>query len=198
MATLAEPIVHGQPVESGLKTNTLTLFDTTVIATSSVAPRTPLPPLWGSWSRQLAWHHPRRSWSDSFPVLFVAVAYYYLNRQRIRTAEASYSWVSRNLNPQIGWIIGMDPMAATVTVLCGGRRSSRARTRCSCSTACSPAFVTTDAANNNWLIAVVGIAWLLFVTFMVVRGIRITANFQWILVFIEYFIVLRVSQSPHS
>ena len=38
MATLAEPIVHGKPVESGLKTNTLTLFDTTVIATSSVAP----------------------------------------------------------------------------------------------------------------------------------------------------------------
>jgi len=53
-----------------------------------------------------------------------------------------------------------------------------------------PSFVTTDAANNNWLIAVVGIAWLLFVTFMVVRGIRITANFQWILVFIEYLIVL--------
>ncbi|MFZ0921345.1 MAG: amino acid transporter, partial [Candidatus Dormiibacterota bacterium] len=38
MATLAEPIVHGKPVESELKTNTLTLFDTTVIATSSVAP----------------------------------------------------------------------------------------------------------------------------------------------------------------
>jgi len=28
------------------------------------------------------------------------------------------------------------------------------------------------------------------VTFMVARGIRVTANFQWILVFIEYFIVL--------
>src|SRR6202035_4082550 len=50
--------------------------------------------------------------------------------------------------------------------------------------------VTADAASNNWLIAVIGIAWLLFVTFMVVRGIRITANFQWILVFIEYLIVL--------
>ena len=32
--------------------------------------------------------------------------------------------------------------------------------------------------------------WLLFVTFMVARGIRVTANFQWILVFIEYLIVL--------
>ena len=33
-------------------------------------------------------------------------------------------------------------------------------------------------------------AWLALVTFMVVRGIRITANFQWVLVAIEYLIVL--------
>jgi hypothetical protein len=38
MATLAEPIVHGKQVVSELKTNTLNLFDATIIATSSVAP----------------------------------------------------------------------------------------------------------------------------------------------------------------
>ncbi len=46
------------------------------------------------------------------------------------------------------------------------------------------------AANDNRLIAVVGVLWLLLVTFMVARGIRVTANFQWVLVFIEYLIVL--------
>jgi hypothetical protein len=38
MATLAEPIVLGKQVVSQLKTNTLNLFDATIIATSSVAP----------------------------------------------------------------------------------------------------------------------------------------------------------------
>ena len=32
--------------------------------------------------------------------------------------------------------------------------------------------------------------WLLFVTYMVVKGIRLTANFQWVLLAIEYLVVV--------
>jgi amino acid transporter len=45
-------------------------------------------------------------------------------------------------------------------------------------------------AGNKYWVAVVGLAWLALVTFMVIRGIRVTANFQWALVGIEYVIVV--------
>lgn len=188
MATLAEPIVHGQRVESGLKTNTLSLFDTTVIATSSVAPAYTIAAAVGFLVAAVGLASPAAILVGFVPVLCVAVAYYYLNRQD-PNCGASYSWVSRTLNPQIGWISGWIQLAANV-LFCAAAPLVAGAYTLQLLNSLFPSFVTTDAANNNWLIAVVGIAWLLFVTFMVVRGIRITANFQWILVFIEYFIVL--------
>ncbi len=188
MATLAEPIVHGMPVESELKTNTLTLFDTTVIATSSVAPAYTLAATVGFLVAAVGLASPAAILIGFLPVLCVAVAYYYLNRQD-PNCGASYSWVSRTLSPHVGWIGGWIQLAANV-LFCAAAPLVAGAYTLQLLNSLFPSFVTTDAANNNWLIAIVGIAWLLFVTFMVVRGIRVTANFQWILVFIEYFIVL--------
>jgi amino acid transporter len=186
MATLAEPIVHGHPVESELKTNTLTLFDTTVIATSSVAPAYTLAATAAFLIVAVGLASPAAILVGFVPVLCIAIAYYYLNKQD-PNCGASYSWVSRTLNPYIGWISGWIQLAANVLFCAAAPLVAGAY---SLQLLNSFGWISSDAANDNRLIAVVGVLWLLLVTFMVARGIRVTANFQWILVFIEYFIVL--------
>ena len=124
MATLAEPIVHGQPVESALKTNTLTLFDTTVIATSSVAPAYTLAATAAFLVAAVGLASPAAILVGFLPVLCIAVAYYYLNRQD-PNCGASYSWVSRTLNPYIGWISGWIQLVRQRPVLRGGATRRR-------------------------------------------------------------------------
>jgi amino acid transporter len=186
MATVAEPIVLGRSVESELKTNTLTLFDTTVIATSSVAPAYTLAATAAFLIVAVGLASPAAILVGFLPVLCIAIAYYYLNRQD-PNCGASYSWVSRTLNPYVGWVSGWIQLAANVLFCAAAPLIAGAYTLQLLN---SWGWISSTAANDNRLIAIVGVLWLLLVTFMVARGIRVTANFQWILVFIEYIIVL--------
>jgi amino acid transporter len=188
MATLAEPIVHGKPVESELKTNTLTLFDTTVIATSSVAPAYTLAATMGFLVAAVGLSSPAAILVGFVPVLCVAIAYYYLNRQD-PNCGASYSWVSRTLSPHVGWLSGWIQLAANV-LFCAAAPLVAGVYTLQLLNSLFPSWISANIAGDNRWIAFVAVLWLALVTFMVVRGIRITANFQWILVFIEYVIVL--------
>jgi len=80
-------------------------------------------------------------------VLFVAVAYYYLNRQD-PNCGASYSWVSRNLNPQIGWISGWIQLAANV-LFCAAAPLVAGSYTLQLLNSLFPSFVTTDAATTT-------------------------------------------------
>ena len=188
MASLAEPIVHGKLVESELKTNTLTLFDTTVIATSSVAPAYTLAATMGFLVAAVGLASPAAILVGFLPVLCIAIAYYYLNRQD-PNCGASYSWVSRTLSPHIGWLSGWIQLAANV-LFCAAAPLVAGAYTLQLLNSLFPNLVSATTVNDNRWIAVVAVLWLALVTFMVARGIRITANFQWILVFIEYLIVL--------
>ena len=184
----AEPIVHGKPVVSQLKTNTLNLFDATVIATSSVAPAYTLAATAAVLVAAVGLASPAAILVGFLPVLFIAIAYYYLNRMD-PNCGASYSWVSRTLNPYVGWLSGWVQLAANV-LFCAAAPILAGAYTLQLLNSIFPGQISSDVASNKYWIAGVGVLWLALVTFMVIRGIRVTANFQWILVFIEYFIVL--------
>ena len=188
MATIAEPVVHGQPVASQLKTDTLSLFDSTVIATSSVAPAYTLAATAAFLIAAVGLASPAAILVGFLPVLFIAMAYYYLNRMD-PNCGASYSWVSRTLNPYVGWFSGWVQLAANI-LFCASAPILGGTYTLQLLNSIFPGQISSDAASNKYLIAVVGIGWLALVTFMVVRGIRITANFQWVLVAIESLIVI--------
>jgi amino acid transporter len=191
MATMdiaAEPIVHGRPVVSQLKTNTLNLFDTTVIATSSVAPAYSLAASVALIFAFVGLASPASILVSFVPVLFIAIAYYYLNRMD-PNCGASYSWVSRTLSPYIGWFSGWVQLAANV-LFCASAPIVAGVYTLQLLNSVWPGQISSDVASNKYWIAGVGLAWLALVTFMVARGIRVTANFQWALVAIEYLIVL--------
>jgi amino acid transporter len=188
MATVAEPLVHGKAVVSQLKTNTLTLFDSTIIATSSVAPAYTLAATAAFLVVAVGLASPAAILLGFLPVLFIAIAYYYLNRMD-PNCGASYSWVSRTLNPYIGWFSGWVQLAANV-LFCASAPILGGTYTLLLLNSLFPGQITSDGASNKYWIAAVGVMWLALVTFMVVRGIRITANFQWILVFIEILVVV--------
>jgi amino acid transporter len=188
MATVTEPLVHGKAVVSQLKTNTLSLFDSTIIATSSVAPAYTLAATAAVLIAAVGLASPGAILVGFVPVLFIAMAYYYLNRMD-PNCGASYSWVSRTLNPYIGWLSGWIQLAANV-LFCAAAPILAGTYTLQLLNSIFPGQISSDVASNKYWVAGVAVLWLALVTFMVVRGIRITANFQWVAVFIEYLIVL--------
>ena len=186
MATLAEPIVHGKPVVSQLKTNTLNLFDATIIATSSVAPAYSLAATIAVLFVTVGAASPAAILVSFVPVFFIALAYYYLNRMD-PNCGASYSWVSRTLSPYVGWFGGWVQLCANILFCAAAPLIAGAYTLQLLN---SFGWISSDAASSTVWIAIVGVLWLFFVTYMVVKGIRLTANFQWVLLAIEYLVVV--------
>ena len=158
MATVSEPVVKGQHVVSQLKTNTLSLFDSTVIATSSVAPAYTLAATAAVLVAAVGLASPAAILVGFLPVLFIATAYYYLNRMD-PNCGASYSWVSRTLNPHVGWFSGWIQLAANV-LFCAAAPLLAGAYTLQLLNSIFPGQISSDFASDNRWIAVVGVAWL--------------------------------------
>src|SRR5439155_2011171 len=172
-----------------LKGNTLSLFDTTAVAVASVAPAYSLAATIAFLVIAVGLASPAAILVSFFPVLFVAFAYYYMNRQEPNYG-ASYTWLSRTVSPFLGWFTGWVQTMASLLFCISAPALAATNTL---ALLASFGWVGDDAVNNGWLVAVIGLAWLAFVTWIVIRGIRLTANFQWVMVAIEYLIVLGFS-----
>jgi amino acid transporter len=178
----AEEVAH-------LKHGTLSLFDSVMIATASVAPAYSLAATMGLMVAAVSLQAPAAVLASFVPVFFIALAYYYLNRQD-PNCGASYSWISRTLNPHLGWFTGWVQTAASVLFCVAAPLLAGSNTLALLN---NMGLISSDAAGDSKLVALVGLLWLLLVTAMVVRGIRLTANFQWVMVGIEYLLVLGFS-----
>src|SRR6202165_6057201 len=172
-----------------LKHGTLSLFDSTMIATASVAPAYSLAATLGLMVAAVGLQSPAAVLVSFVPVFFIAMAYYFLNRQD-PNCGASYTWISRTLNPTLGWVTGWVQTAASILFCIAAPLLAGSNTLALLN---NIGWISADAASNSKLVALVGFLWLLLVTSMVVRGIRLTANFQWVMVGIEYLLVLGFS-----
>ncbi len=186
----------GVPVPAGqeaaqLKADELSLFDSTAVAVSSVAPAyslaTTMILLWATAG--VAYAGPAVILVSFIPVLFIALAYFHLNR-RDPDCGASYSWLSKFMSPYIGWFNGW-VQVATSALFCILAPVTAAQNTLQFMV--EENWISTSTSNNLWLQAVVAALWLAFVTFICVWGIRYTTNFQWIMVIIEYVAVLGFS-----
>jgi amino acid transporter len=171
-----------------LKADELNLFDSTAVAVSSVAPAYSLASTLAFifLVAGVGYAGPAVMWVSFVPVLFIAVAYFHLNR-RHPSAGASYAWLSKTVHPYAGWYNGWIQvvtsvlfcvaapfLAGTYTLLLFHRFG----------------WISEAAANNVWYTSFTASLFLAFVTFVCVYGIRWTTNFQWILVIIEYLAIL--------
>jgi amino acid transporter len=194
---MAEMILTAPPLpnapERGLKAGELSLLDTTAIATASVAPAyslgTTLFLVVAATGVGLA--APAAILVSFVPVFFIAMAYSYLNRKD-PNCGASYSWVARTVSPHIGWFTGWVQLACNV-IFCISAPLFAGSVLLALLGPGQFGWISEGVVNNTGLIALAGFVLLAFVTWMVARGIRITANAQWVMVTIEYLVILLFS-----
>ncbi len=181
------PVPEGE-VEASLRADELNLFDSTAVAVSSVAPAYSLASTLGFIFiiAGVAYAGPALMLVAFVPVLFIAVAYFHLNR-RYPHAGASYAWLAKLVHPTVGWYNGWIQVATSV-IFCVAAPFLAGQYTLQLFN--SLGWISDAAANNVWYTTFTASLFLAFVTFICIYGIRWTTNLQWILVLIEYIAVL--------
>lgn len=171
-----------------LKRDELNLFDATAVAVSSVAPAYSLATALGSMFiiGAVGFRAPSMVILSFIPILFVAYAYFHLNR-RNPNCGASYSWLSQVVHPAAGWFNGFI-QAGISTIFC--IQAPIVAATYTLTFFSSLGWISTNTVNSTGLLAILGLFWLAIITTFCIVGIRWTTNFQWILCIIEYVIVV--------
>lgn len=181
---MSQPEVLSNQSTLQLEPNALGVFDNTVIGIASTAPAASMATALGGLVAVVGSAAPALLLYNFFPMLGVAIGFYFLNRYYGPNAGGCYTWVSGTLNRYWGYMTGWAIIAAEVVSLIAGS---------------IPAGVyTLDLVKPTWdthvgWVSLVAAAWFILITVVVTRGIQITAKFQWVLLAIEYGVLLAFS-----
>ena len=177
MATRVAPVNGTEGPQ--LRRGALTLLDGTVIGVASTAPAYSLTATIAILTGAVGLFAPSAMLLAFFPMLGVAVGFYWLNR-RIPNCGTSYAWIAKALNPALGFFTGWVIIVADVIVMISLAGIA----------ATSTLTLFGMDAGNKTLQLLVGVIWIVLLTYIVVRGIRISARLQWVLLAPQYFIVV--------
>src|SRR6266496_3826677 len=150
-----------QPLEKGLKSGALGLISSTVIATASVAPAY-------SIAATLAF----------VPMLLTSIGYSELNKAD-PDCGTTFTWATRAFGPRTGWAGGWGIVAADVLVM-----ASLAQVAGQYGFLLFNAKGIGENPTSGWVL-LVGVLWIVVMTYICYRGIEVSANFQKILLSIE-------------
>ncbi|HEX6974537.1 MAG TPA: APC family permease [Vicinamibacterales bacterium] len=107
------------------------------------------------------------------PMLFIAFAYNYMNRAD-PDCGTSFAWVTRGLGPHLGWLSGWAIVAADVIVMASLAQIAGIYTFL--------LFGMTKAASTAWAVSIIGVLWIVLMTWICVIGIELNARTQrWLL-----------------
>jgi amino acid transporter len=179
--------------EPQLRKSALGLWDDTVIAVSSTAPAYSIATSLGALAAAVALAGPAAVWIGFIPITGIAVAYYYMNRAD-PNCGAAYTWSSKALHPSIGFLNGWVVIITDIIFMsfAAPQGGSALLTLFNAWGLNSIGGLDLSASGSNaqTLSVIFGIGFLILVTYMVLVGIKIAARFQWVLLAIEYLIVL--------
>lgn len=174
------PVAAGE--ERALERGALGLLDGTVIGVASAAPAYSLTATIAVLAGAIGLFSPTAMILAFIPMFCVAVGFYWLNR-RMPNCGTSYAWIARALSPFLGFVTGWVIIIADVVVLVSLAGVAAASTL---------TLFGLDP-NNKTSDLLVGVAWIALMSYIVIRGIRLAARVQWILLGLEYLIVLGFS-----
>jgi len=99
------PAARAETGEKGLKKDAIGFSDGLTIALASTAPAYSLAAVIGSVVVIVGFQAPAALLLSFVPMFFIAAAFYYMNRAD-QDCGTSFSWVTRAIGPQSGWITG--------------------------------------------------------------------------------------------
>src|SRR5437588_8586488 len=179
MATAEQSVEpHEQQLDKGLKSGALGLISTTVIATASVAPAYSIAATLVFVVLGVGLQAPAVAILAFVPMLLTSIGYSELNKAD-PDCGTTFTWATRAFGPRTGWAGGWGIIAADVLVM-----ASLAQV------AGQYGFLLFNAegigtnATSGWVL-LVGVLWIVVMTYICYRGIEVSANFQKALLGIE-------------
>jgi amino acid transporter len=167
-----------KPTDKGLKPGALGLISTTIIATASVAPAYSIAATLVFVVGAVALQSPIVAILAFVPMLLTSIGYSELNKAD-PDCGTTFTWATRAFGPKTGWAGGWAIVAADVLVM-----ASLAQV------AGQYGFLlfNTKSIGSNptsgWVL-LVGVLWIVVMTYICYRGIEVSANFQKALLGIE-------------
>jgi amino acid transporter len=167
-----------QSVDKGLKGGALGLISSTVIATASVAPAYSIAATLGFVVVAVGLKSPIVAILAFVPMILTSIGYSELNKAD-PDCGTTFTWSTRAFRPSVGWAGGWAIVAADVLVM-----ASLAQV------AGQYIFLLFNARGigtnpASGYVLLLGIAWIVVMTYICYRGIEVSANFQKALLGIE-------------
>ncbi len=166
--------------EPGLDKGALGFLDAVVMAVAGSAPAYSIAATTAAIVAAVGLGAPAALLYCGIPMLGIAIAYHHLN-QMGANAGAAYSWVGRVIHPSLGFLTGWAlVVSATIFMVAGSLPAGQV----------TLSLFSSSLASHTWLVTVVGAVWFLVMAYFVARGVRITANAQWVMSSIEVVLLV--------
>ena len=175
-----------QVVDKGLKGGALGLISTTIIATASVAPAYSIAATLVFVVLVVGLQSPAVAVLAFVPMLFTSIGYSELNKAD-PDCGTTFTWGTRAFGPKTGWAGGWAIIAADVLVM-----ASLAQVAGQYGFLLFNAKGIGSNATSGWVL-LVGVLWIVVMTYICYRGIEVSANFQKVLLGIELVMLLVLS-----
>jgi amino acid transporter len=185
MAT-AEAVHAEAQLNKGLKSGALGQISTTVIATASVAPAYSLAATLGFIAVAVAYKSPAIAWAAFVPMIFASIGYNELNKAD-PDCGTTFTWATRAFSPGWGWAGGWAIVAADILVM-----ASLAQVAGQYVFLLFGAHGIGSDPASGWVL-LVGVLWIIAMTYICYRGIELSANFQKALLSVEIIMLLVLS-----
>ncbi len=178
-ATVAEHAGAIKVEDKGLKKNAISFLSNIVIGVASTAPAYSLAATLGAVAGFVAVGGPAIMIVAFIPMLFIAAAYYWMNRAD-PDCGTTFSWVSRAMGPRLGWMGGWAIVVTDIIVMP--------------SLAAIAGLYTFQLFGNNnpstFEVTVIGVAWIVIMTAICYIGIELSARTQQFLLGAEFSILM--------
>jgi amino acid transporter len=175
-----------QQTDKGLKSGALGLVSTTIIATASVAPAYSIAATLVFVVLAVGLQAPAVAVLAFVPMLLTSIGYSELNKAD-PDCGTTFTWATRAFGPRTGWAGGWGIIVADVLVM-----ASLAQV------AGQYGFLLFNNKHigqnpgSGWVL-LVGVLWIVVMTYICYRGIEVSANFQKVLLGIELIMLLVLS-----
>jgi amino acid transporter len=159
----------GSVEDKGLKKNAIGFVSSVVIGVASTAPGYSLAATLGFVAAAVALQSPAILLVSFIPMFLVAGGYYYMNKAD-PDCGTSFSWVTKAMGPQLGWIAGWVIVVADIIVMANLAQIAGLYS--------FELFGLTSLAESTLAVTIVGVVWILIMTAIVVIGIELSAKTQ--------------------
>jgi amino acid transporter len=176
-------VAEGVEADKGLKSNAIGLISSTVIGVASTAPAYSLAVTLGLVTGVIGMglKSPAIMLVSFVPMIFIAASYYYLNKVD-PDCGTTFSWVTRAIGPQTGWVTGWVMVAADIIVMASLAQITG-----------SYFFLLIGAnglAASTFWVTLAGVVFLILMSVVTALGIEISAKIQWFLLGFEYLMLI--------